>query len=478
MVWHKKSFEEIIQEKTIYKLDQLEEKKNPRSIFFPYYTIGELDTYYRRGDTPAYTGNFIPVWLYPIFLDKVIMYLPPYRSEDDFLNYCGATLDQVLKLIQADLLVPIVGNNLESYQKNVFGKFIKKLPKDEPLIRAQLFEDALLGGDLEFQRGVYNRAEEYKAKIKEFDERKIEEYKRKRAEDPLIPDLDRLPFFIAERVKWQELFGMKENVKIIENSLSPSASPLVAYRTARTLHYVVVPKIYSRGGFTMMAYKDDLQFTDENGMILAPEFPVGSEEIRTGGAKIIQIPMRDWEVEQAVNLVIDIRKHDREVDEEEKKLTGDINKVMGSLGDTYSFQQKPIEYYKKNTKDLRHAFGSFSDKLLEELKRKGKSREIIRRLSGGITSIPAALRERDIETLVDSAEELVGMADIATSPFKVIFKLLIEALIKAGLVRRNDPKIEEKIVNQMRKLQGIVELWGEKEKMNTPFMLVRYNNPI
>jgi hypothetical protein len=116
-MWRRKSFEELVQEKTIFKIDQLEEKSDPRSIFLPYYTLGELDTYYRRGDTPAYTGNFIPVWLYPILLDKVIMYLPPSRSGEEFTNYCGASLDQVLKLIKADLLVPMIGNSLEDYQK-------------------------------------------------------------------------------------------------------------------------------------------------------------------------------------------------------------------------------------------------------------------------------------------------------------------------------------------------------------------------
>lgn len=471
-MWFSKSFEGLVKEKTIFSIDQLERKEDPRSIFLPYYTLGNLDTYYRRGDTPAYTGNFIPVWLYPVFLDKVIMYLPPYRSEDEFFNYCGATLDQLLELINADLLVPIVGNSLESYQKEVFGKFIKKLPEDKPLIRAQLFEDALLGDDFEFQREISEKAKEYQSKINEFGVRAVVEYQNEKQRNPLIPDLNKLSLFIAERVQWQKLYELKENVRLIENSLN--TSPLVAYRTARTLHYVVVPKIYSRGGFTMMANNDDLQLADEDGKRLAPAFPFGSKETETVGAKIIQVPMQEWEVEQAVNLVIEIRKHDKKVAEEEKMLRGDINGVMEGLWDTYSFQKEPLGKYEENTKNLHRAFGNFSNKLLEELKTRGRRREIITTLSAGITSIPAAIRDRDWRTLLDSVEGLIGVADMVATPFQSIFRLLI----KAGLIQEDDPRIVEEVVNQMRRLQGMVELWGEKEKMNTPFMLVRYNNPI
>ncbi len=468
------SFEELIKEKTIFSIDQLEEKKEPRSIFLPYYELGNLDTYYRRGDKPAYTGNFIPVWLYPVFLDKVIMYLPPYRSDDEFFNYCGASLDQVLELIKADLLVPIIGNSLESYQKDIFDKFIKELPKDKPLIRAQLFEDARLDGDLEFQREVSEKSKEYQLRINGFDKHAREEYNIKKQENPLIQDLSRLPFFIAERVKWQELYGLNHNVERIENSLNNS--PLTAYRTARTLHYIVAPKIYSRGGFTMMAIDDDLQLTDEDGKILAPAFPFGSSETETvHAAKIVQIPMQKWEVKQAVNLVIEIRKHDKEVTEEEKMLRGNIIEVMNRTWHTYSFQKDPIKMYKKNTIDLHSAFGTFSDKLLEELKRKGRRREIINTLSAGVTSIPAAIREKDRRTLVDSFEELV---DLTTSPLKNIVKTIWILLIKARLVQEDDPQIVQKVVNQIRTLSGSVELWGMKEEINTPFMLVQYNNPI
>jgi hypothetical protein len=329
-----------------------------------------------------------------------------------------------------------------------------------------------MGDDLEFQRGVYDKAMEYQSKFNKFDAHAIEEYENKSTKNPLIPDLYQLPLFVAEKVKWQELYELKDNVRLIENSID--TSPLVAYRTARTLHYIVAPKIYSRGGFTMMANNDDLQLTDEDGKRLAPAFPFGSKETETVGAKLIQIPMQKWEIEQAVKLVIEIRKHDKKVAEEEKMMRGDIHRVMEGVWDTYSFQKEPLKRYEENTKDLHCAFGDFSNKLLEELKSRGRKREIIKTFSAGITSIPAALRDRDRRTLLDSVEALSGLADMVATPFQSIFMLLI----KAGLVRKDDPEIVEEVVNQMRKLEGMVELWGEKENMNTPFMLVRYNNPI
>ena len=476
-MWHRKKFEDKFKEKTIFSIDQLEEKREPRSIFLPYYKLGKLDTYYRRGDNPVYTGNFIPVWQYPLFLDKVIMYLPPFRSNNEVFNYCGASLEEILKLIKADLLVPIVGNNFENYEKEIFNKFIKNLPDDKPLIRAQLFEDALLGDNFAFQRDVQNISEGYQLQINKFDKLAIDEYLQERQKNPLIPDLNRLSPFIAERAKWQELFGLKENVNTIENSLNNS--PLVAYRTARTLHYVVAPRLYSRGGFTMMAYNDDLQFTDEGGKILAPAFPFGSKEseiIRTS-APIIQLPMRKWEVKQAIDLVIDIRNHDRKVDDEEKNVRSDITEVMNNLWDTYSFQTEPLEKYEENTNDLKNSFKMFTEKLLEFQKEKQINREILKTFSGSITSIPSAMHDRDLRTLINSIEELIEKAELITSPHKIIFKSIFLLSIKAGLVRKDDPRIEEEVINQMRKLQGMVELWGEKEKIQTPILMVRYNNP-
>lgn len=475
-LFHQPSFRELMQKKTIFKIDQLQklDKDEPRSIFTPHYKLGDLDTYYRRGDTKAYTGNFIPVWLYPIFLDKVIIYLPPYSKEKDIFNYCGATLSQVLELVKADLIVPLIGNDLESYQEEVFGVFIRKLPENKPLIRAQLFEDILLGGDFGFREKVTKIAKNYGERLEKADAQLWEEYEEGRKKNPLIVAHERLPNFVGERVEWQKLFGLNENVSYIEEALSES--PLAAYRTARTLHYIVVPKAYSRGGFTMMAYNDDLQFgEDERGKKASILFPQGSGEVITTGerveARIIQIPMQDWEVEQAVDLVIWIREQDKKAKEPGQKITGEISNVMERLWNTYESQREPLRRYKEDTELLNDAFRGFSQRARDALAKKAAWDERKHILSAGLTSLPAALHEGNCKALYESLEQLSGLI---TSPIKGILSMAI----RAGFVREDEPEILKKVVEQLRKLEGIIQLWGEKEGMNTPFMLVGYHNPI
>jgi len=470
------SFQELIQKKTIFKIDQLEkfDKSNSRSIFVPYYRLGNLDTYYRRGDTQAYTGNFIPVWLYPIFLDKVIMYLPPRKNEEDIYNYCGANLSQIRKLIEADLLVPLVGNDLEQYKDEVFGDFVRKLSLYKPLIRAQLFEDALLEGDFAFLDKVAERTEKYRERIEKLDAKLKSEYEEERKINPLIMHPESLPLFVAERAEWQKLFGLDKNIEYIEGALDKS--PLAAYRTARTFHYIVVPKIYSRGGFTMMAYNDDLQFSeDERGKKVSTLFPIGSDEIITTGerreAQIIQIPMEEWEVEQAVDLVIWIREHDRKVKKPEERITNEISDVMKRLWDTYDIQKEPVKRYEEDTDLLHDAFSGFSTKARDALSKKTAWDDRKRILSSGLTSLPAALHEGNCKALYESLEQLAGLI---TDPIKNILSMVV----KSGLVKEDDPQIVEQVVRQLRTLEGTVQLWGEKENMNTPFMLVGYDNPI
>lgn len=465
-------WQDRIRKKAIYAIKQLPEyeKGDPRSVFSPYYELGKRQTYYRRGDGRAYRGNFIPIWFCPILFDKVIMYLPPCSKEEDLFNYCGANLTQVLELIKADLLVPLVNNDLDSYQETVFGGFVRKLPADKPLIRAHLFEDGLLGGDLEFQNRVAQRTERYEEIVGETDAPLKSEYETARKENPLIKPLYELPWFIAERVEWQELLGLNKNAEIMERTLRDQ-SPLIAYRTARTLHYIVIPKIYSRGGFTMLAYNDDVHFTDQTGKALASAVPQGTDKVSTIEARL-RVPIAKEEVEPAIELVKWIRKHDKGKKKEEEKITGDINKVMEDLWDTCSFQESPVKRYTEDTEALNKAFDSFCERVRQALPRKIARQEREQFLSGGLTSLPALFRHGDprrlAKGLMESAEQIT---DLVTSPVKKILSMLI----KAELISENDPDIVIKTQNLLRDLESSIQLWGEKEEMKTPFMLIGYD---
>lgn len=473
-----KTWQELLKEKIVLSIDQLKasdkeiQERDTRSIFKPYYELGNLDAYFRRGDKPSYTGNFIPIWFYPLFFDKVIMVIPPY-DEMTLRNYCGIGFKELLKLIKEGLLVPLIYDNLEDYKEETFKDFMKGLPKDKPLIRSHLFEDAFYGKDFAFQERVREKAEGYKEILENTEASQISQYKREREKNTLIPATERLPQFIAERVQWQELFGLNKNKDEMEKTLKDK-TPLEAYKAARTWHYTVVPKIYSRGGFTILAEDDDIAFTDDVGGAFATLFPERAKKVEV--AAELKFPIEDFEIPKALDLVIEIRRHDRKKKEKDQ-ITGSIHKVFERVWNTSSFHAdeeffKSFRKYDEETESLQNALNDFARRARESWADKVAWRERKRYLSGGFSTLAPALKEKNLAILadnIDRAKSFIDTLELVANPIPTLFFMLI----KAGLVQKDSPDIQEKVLSELRRLQGTMELWKE-EKLETPFIVLKY----
>ncbi|MCL0104466.1 hypothetical protein M1O57_02590 [Dehalococcoidia bacterium] len=472
-IFRRPSWQDLLKRKVISSVNQLNSSqeeinnRDTRSVFKGYYELTNLTAYFRRGDAHAYEGNFIPIWYYPVLFDKVIMFIRPAdaANERTLRGYCGVGFDGLLKLIEAGLVVPLIGNNLAEYNTDTFKHFIRRLPEDKPLMRAQLFEDAFYGENGEFQKRVDEKTCKFAKILEEADASSREEYDKAREVNPLIPEKENLPQFISERVQWQELFELNMNREKMEKSLCDK-SPLEAYKIARTWHYTVVPKIYSRGGFTVLAKNDDIAFMDDVGKafsLLLPEMSKVEPPARD--------PIKDSEIREALNLVLSIRKHD-EKKKEKERITDPNERFLTNARNACQFYDveflRTREKHQEESNKLQQALQDFQKRAREALGRAVLRGARLELLSMEITNIPAAFSERNFKLLRTMLEAGATIADPLVG-FVIVFARACEAL----KLTVHSPTIHEKIEHQIQELEGSVD-FPKKEGMQTPFMVLKY----
>lgn len=433
-----------ISKRAEFRIDQ------PTSVFPKEYELGEKGFYgyYRRGDTSVHTGNFIPIWLYSLipYTIKTIIYIRPDKTKDDFYNYCGVNPEQLADLITEDkAVVPILANDPAAYKEDVFGEFFRKLKEKKiELIRGQLYEDCV--SEIKFGMRFSDRTEElekeYREICKKYKKNQITVYNDEKKKNPLIPDLEKLPHFTAERVAWQKLEGNEENIKEIEKALR--IDPLYAYNRVRLIHYTVVPKYYSRGGITWLAKEEDEKIEYENirvGLNNASEetvkiqflYPKSVRETPKGPLKFIH------------KLLNTYSKDDFLKDEK-----------LGNLIETRRFYESPKEQYAENTEKIREASYPWNNAISDIVKGE-ETREVVKiRFLQGVFNAPS------IPNLINFVNNPIS----ATPDFLQILFYLLD-------IGKSREEARERINKNLNELRGIVNL-----KINTPYSVVSVNNPI
>lgn len=461
---------DLIRAKSIYKVEEIEkvfDAQAPRSVFKPCYDLSSgLHCYYRRGDYPAYSGNFIPLWVYALLLDKILLHLPVYRdstqnSTDRHLyDYCGVTLDQLLELINnLDVVIPLVDDAIDDYGEG-YRHFFETVP-EKSVIRARLFEDATLG---QANFAFTNRVKIIEQSLQSF----IESYSAEPKEEynywghyinPLIPPLDKLPKFLAERIVWQQVARREASVQNIYIGISEG--PLRAYEVARLSHYFVVPRFYSRKGFTAFA-TGEIQRTRKGyegpnritlidlAPFLRSSLPLSSKPFTLDFA--FPETGTHQEVAESMRLVAELVHG--ELTEERHKLL----RTMEQFCNVPTFYEKPLETFERNTREIFQAVDRFN----KRLKKFAKDRKAMRL---GVRVIAPTLSQVAINrmrtNLAKAEEARLGFL-AAAFPF-----LKNSAADKKGLPRL--------ILQDLDELQSQLEL--EEREPDTPFIILEYPNP-
>lgn len=463
------AYEDVLEHKSITDISKLKRftRDDPQSIFEQYYTLGPLVTYFRRGDYLAYQDNFIPIWLYSILFDSVLMYIPP-RDEEWLKQYYGINLDQLRRLIEAGLVTPLIGNNLDAYSEKVFGPFVRSLPEDKPLIRAQLFEDCCLEGQFAFERRVQQKAKEYEDVLGSADAILKSQYLDKRKQNPtLMPELEKLPYWVAERVVWQELcveIGKlspeRRNIEAIEKAVY--ISPLQTYIDARTLHYIVVPIIYARGGIPVIAWQDEVS---EFPSLLAG-FPYQSKGSRFGKRADMPLlgdlhqPERGEQVDQIISMIISISKQPR--------IRDDVKRVL-------------LEFKKVDIAGTGNDYGTHSEKLSQAIDKtysnmaeylsKSSAKAVLPYLAFSTAPHIDAFVEHGIDGLVSG---LMTEGDILLS----MFLAFILARGLRGRYKKNKEEVKQYIKHELEeRLKPNIDVILDPV-FQTPFLQVRFPNPL
>lgn len=373
------SFEDLIKGKSIWDVKQIETKftrDDPRPLFRPHYRLGGLHGYYRRGDYDAYEQNFIPIWFYGIFLEEQIFWLRPCRDEKEFFNYSGVTLKQLLRLIKLGLVVPLVADNFRAYpEKDEYVQFFRNLPEDKPLIRSHLFEDAYLkiaeGRDTTFPIEMKPFSEKFQSIVSSYSNQQKKQYTDFAKDRPLAPkdskhpknpskNMEALANWLAERALWQHLNNSEENVETIQRVAK--SSPLEAYSETHKLHYFVVPKFYSRYGFSFMAEggEDDFIASSIERLPIRSNFPSNGELLDLSFRypvfrKRASYKKRAEEVEKSLDLLERVLK--------EGKLRDTRQKVMENvarLRNTKGFYENMESIHSESAQCLEDAISKFN----------------------------------------------------------------------------------------------------------------------
>lgn len=450
-------------EKLIVDVDQMKERfkeEDPISVFPSEYELrSSIYGIYRRGDTVAYTGNFIPIWLYSLIphVRKTIMFIKPVEKKEDFANYCGIYPEELSEYIIKGEVVPILANDLGKYKEEVFGNFFKTLEKEDfPLIRAQLYEDLLLSRKYEergesidpyraFEKETKERAKRYRSIIENATDEQKEIYNRE-VEKGLAPKLEKLPHFIAERTLWQELCGNRDNVRKIEEGLK---SPLEAYLNARYWHYVVVPEVYARYGIIWLADGEDYEIKKRE-IQIALNSSSEIEKINFLYPKSIDDRKR---VLEPLTKIIDGYYKEDFVKETMKKGLIESGKYYKNIPHNYS----------ENVRILKEVSNSWNDVIWDFVYKEKGIKEIARyHLIHGAFVVPYAIQLKDFLTGQNpiSEDELKGLID------NVIY------LLKLPKKKEEMKKYAESYVGEL-----IALIKGNEKIRNMPFSVVNVHNP-
>lgn len=463
------SYKDVLEHKSITDISKLKRftRDDPQSIFEQYYKLGPLVTYFRRGDYLAYRDNFIPIWLYPILFDGVLMYIPP-REEEWLKQYYGINLDQLRRLIEAGLVIPLIGNNLDAYSKEVFGTFVRSLPEDKPLIRAQLFEDCCLEGQFAFGKRVQQKAKEYEDALGSADATLKSQYLDRRKQNPtLMPELEKLPSWVAERVVWQELcveIGKlspeRRNIEAIEKAVH--TSPLQSYIDARTLHYIVVPIVYARGGIPVIAWQDEVS---EFSSLLAG-FPYQAQRSRFG--KRADMPLlgelpqseREEQVDQIISMIISISKQPR--------IRANVRGVL-------------LELKQVDIASAGNDYGNHSEKLSQAIDKtySNMAESLAKRAAKAVFPYLAFATAPHIDAFVEHGiDEVVSGLTIKGDTLLWMFLAFILAHGLRDLYKENKEEVKQYIKNELEeRLKPNIDVILDPV-FRTPFLQVRFPNPL
>lgn len=464
-------------ERLIYSIEQIEshfDPKEPKSIITPYYSLPGLHIYYRRGDTKeAYEGNFIPVWVYLLFFEAVILFIRPDNTRKKFRDYCGLYPEQLLDFIEQGRLVPLIGDTLEQYKEEVFGEFFNKFPRERHLIRAQLWEDAYLRQDGAFRATVNARADNYLSLMDDkFESTNISEYEVEAKGNTLMPaNIQKLAAFAAEKAEWHKIFGKEANVEKIEKTIVDSPLPSDTYQISHALHYFVASKIYSRGGFVGLARGEDRKISK-----YVPVFRAGLPSQSAVAGLKFKFPLQndDLSVEESLNFLKEVQGHSKL-----GPLSLTIRDVMKRFQDVNEFHKQPMARRQENSMALREVFRDFNQELEGYLgKKKFEQLQPLKQFEiGAATSYPAV--DELTRFLVDVPLE-PGAMGIVVPMFSLVWGARNYPAMKMSashILRtfKDLKEIPEKIEGELGNL--IIELELDDEVQKAPFILTDYPNP-
>ncbi|MCL0080560.1 hypothetical protein M1O18_06670, partial [Dehalococcoidia bacterium] len=182
--------------------------------------------------------------------------------------------------------------------------------------------------------------------------------------------------------------------------------------------------------------------------------------------------IKNSEIREALNLVLWIRKHDKNKKERER-ITGSIATFLTQVWNVADFHKDPNSFspekHEEESAALRCALKEFDERACNALATDIATRRRLEYLTGGLSTLPAAFSNRDIAALIRTLGEfgMMGFDPLAAIP--VIFWMVI----KAKLVNPESREIVEEVAHKIRELQGTIDL-PRKEETQTPFMVLKY----
>lgn len=460
---------EKIKRKLIWSIEDEDIKKNDTASIFPKELLGKDDSrvFFRRGDTPLLTGNSIPAWIYPLLFDKLIIFIKACRDEKEFINYAGLKLKDLADLVNDGFVIPLIGNDLGGYNEDIYGKFFKRV-KDDSVVRAQLYEDYMVGKEesLEgekanraFENKINSRAEKYLGVLSKHsgtDEERL--YKNFQKFNPLIPDFERLPGFIAERVEWQNLFGRKKNAERIESSLNQS--PYYAYHYTRLCHYLVNHKLYARCTNEKTKSIIALACGEEQDLANTWDYfgsalPLSAPFAKSDGF-LFKYPRKHGEIKSSLKL---LKKCLLKKEYLQDAVEG-IHLTMKDLWNTDKFHKNQIETSNEYSAKLNVGLENFSGELTKYLTRIERAKALILRPITGTISDNAVSW---------SFKYISGISTSALAPFSLIYML--------GKRIHDFATAPKRVRNDLEKMRGELQLYRGEEHIKTPFIVIDYPNP-